>query len=309
MKPKISVINSSNDIVTLGALYIASEVNTRSQGNIQPVVYHSGVLSGGKGIAEIEMCQQGSIEMHITSTAYLANLVPQMSLVSLPFLFRDLDQVIAVVANSCALFDTINEELREKNLHIITWWPRGFRQLTNSRSPVKNLEDVRGLKLRVMNNPLYVDIMNAMRANPVPMEWGEVYNALQLKTIDGQENAEDVIYSARLYEIQDYLTIWDYSIDLEVVIVNWPWWNQLTSDQQNIILQAAHASIEYESDLLRENTIKLRKEIEEHGMEIYYMNETQKDALRQLAEPVWRKYEARFSPSLIDDFLAELKKY
>ena len=133
MDIKISVVNAPGDIVTVGAEYLARQIRLKSDNRIDPKVYHSGVLSGGKGEAEIEMCQQGTIEMHITSTAYLANLVPKTSVVSLPFLFRDIDQVAAFTKSRSLALNTINSELNEKKLHIIAWWPRGFRQLTNNK--------------------------------------------------------------------------------------------------------------------------------------------------------------------------------
>ena len=309
LAPKISLVNAPTDILTLGANYLAEEITTKSGGTIEPKVYHSGVLSGGKGIAEIEMCQQGSIEIHVTSTAYLANLVPKASIVSLPFLFRDLDQVVGLAKSKSPVLDTINEELNTKNLHIIAWWPRGFRQLTNSERPVRRFEDLQGLTFRVMNNQLFVDNMNAMGAHPVPMEWGEVYNALQLKTIDGQENAEDVIYSSRLYEIQEYMTVWDYSTDMEVVLVNLEWWNSLTPEQRTMIQEVADASVGYQTALLKKNTSALRQKIAEEGMEIYYLPSEDKKPFREAVEPVWDKYEKVFSQPFLEAFLAEVEKY
>jgi TRAP-type transport system periplasmic protein len=306
---KISVVNAPGDIVTIGAEYLANEIHEKSQGRIDPKVYHSGVLSGGKGEAEIEMCQQGSIEMHITSTAYLANLVPKTSVVSLPFLFRDIDQVAAFTKSKSNALASINSELNEKNLHIIAWWPRGFRQLTNNKLPVRNIGDLRGLKLRVMNNPLYADNMKAMSANPVPMAWGEVYNGLQLGTIDGQENAEDVIYSSKLFEAQKFMTIWDYSIDFEVVLVNVGWWNQLSEEDRNLIQQVADTSVAFEEKLLREHTALLRKKIASEGMEIYYLAAEDKARFRDAVKPVWDKYEKIFGKPFLDAFLAEVEKY
>lgn len=306
---KISAVNAPGDIVTIGAQFLANEIQNRSGGRFVPKVYHSGVLSGGKGEAEIEMCQQGSIEIHITSTAYLANLVPKTSVVSLPFLFRDIDQVVALVKSKSPVLDSINLELNRKYLHVIAWWPRGFRQLTNSRQPVRRIEDLRGLKLRVMNNPLYADNMKAMQANPIPMSWGEVYNGLQLKTIDGQENAEDVIYRSKLFEAQKYMTIWDYSVDLEVVLVNLAWWRSLSGEERKLIQEVADASVDLEEDLLRSNTRELRKKITAEGMEIYYLKPGEKIIFRKAVTPVWEKYEQIFGKSFLDTFLAELEKY
>lgn len=309
LKPKISLVNAPTDILTVGAIYLAKEIKAKSGGKIEPKVYHSGVLSGGKGKAEIEMCQQGSIEMHITTTAYLANMVPKTSIVSLPFLFRDVDQVVGLAKSKSAVLEIINKELNATNLNIIAWWPRGFRQLTNSKRPVKTFKDIQGLKFRVMNNPLYVDTMNAMGANPVPMAWGEVYNGLQLKTIDGQENAESVIYSSKLYEVQKHVTVWDYSTDIEVVMVNFKWWKGLSADQRKIIQEVADASVDYEVDLLKKTTEDLRKKIAEKGMDIYYLPADAKKPFKKAVKPVWAKYEKIFTKPFLDAFIAEVKKH
>ena len=308
-KPRISLVNSPTDIVTQGAQFLAEKIKQKSGGNMQPEVFHSGMLSGGKGLAEIEMCQQGSIQMHITSTAYLSNLVPRTSIFSLPFMFRDLDQVVGLVKSNSATLDQINRELNQKNLNVIAWWPRGFRQLTNSRRPVTSLKDIQGLKFRVMNNQLFVDNINAMGAHPVPMEWGEVYNGLQLKTIDGQENAEGVIYSSRLYEIQPYMTVWDYSIDLEVVLVNHQWWMSLTPLQQQIILEGAESSVKFQIELLKKDTEQLREKIHQSGVSIYYLDHETRNEFKSTIGGVWDKYQLIFGSEFMSDFIEEIKSY
>lgn len=309
MQPKISMVNSPADIVTLGGIFIADKVKEKSGGAIQPKVYHSGVLSGGKGSAEIELCQQGTIEIHITTTAYLANLVPKFSIVSLPFLFRDIQQVVGLVKSNCRAFELIDQELNTKNLKIIAWWPRGFRQLTNNKRAVQQFDDIRGLKLRVMTNQLFVDNMNAMGAHPVPMDWGEVYNGLQLNTINGQENAEDVIFSSRLYEVQQYMTIWDYSTDIEVVLVNLDWWNGLNDEHRVMIQEAADESVSYEVELLKKNTEELRDKIGKKGVRIHYLTAEEKKRFRKSVQPVWEKYEKIFTSSFLDTFLEEIEKH
>ena len=306
---KISIVNAPKDIVTLGAIFLSGKINKRCNGKIISRVFHSGVLSGGKGTAEIELCQQGTIEIHITTTAYLANLVKKTSIFSLPFLFRDMDQVIRLAKSESSTLKAINEELHEKKLHVIAWWPRGFRQLTNSRRPVHNINDIKGLKFRVMTNQLFVDNMNAIGAHPVPMDWGEVYNGLQLKTIDGQENAEDVIYSSRLYEVQQYMTIWDYSTDYEVVLVNFKWWNELDNDVRKIIQQVADESVDYQVGLLEKNTIELREKISGANMNIYYMKEEEKLIFRNAVKPVWDKYALLFGTEFTESFIMELENY
>ncbi len=306
---KISLVNAPSDIVTLGAIYLSENINQKSYSKIGSKVYHSGVLSGGKGSAEIELCQQGSIEIHITTTAYLANLVKKTSIFSLPFLFRDMEQVIRLSKSNSPTLEAINKELHDKNLHVIAWWPRGFRQLTNSKRPIRNIGDIQGLKFRVMTNQLFVDNMNAMGAHPVPMDWGEVYNALQLKTIDGQENAEDVIYSSKLYEVQQYMTIWDYSTDFEVVLVNFDWWKGLDENIRRIIQEVANESVDYQVKLLEKNTMELREKITRNKMQIYYMDLDDKLIFRNAVKPVWDEYTNLFGAEFTSAFLAELENY
>jgi tripartite ATP-independent transporter DctP family solute receptor len=309
LKPKISLVNSPTDIVSVGAKHLAKLITQTSNNEIIPKVYAFGVLSGGKGKAEIEMCQQGSIEIHITTTAYLASIVPKTSIFSLPFLFDNLEQVVGIVKSKSAVLDTINSELERKRLRVIAWWPRGFRQLTNSKRPIKSLDDIKGLVFRVMNNPLYVDNLNAMGANPVPMAWGEVYNALQLNTIDGQENAEDVVFNSKLYEAQKYLTVWDYSTDIEVVMVNTKWWSRLSDKQREMIQDAANKSVDFQVDLLRKTTETLREKLLEKGMEIYYLPQNEKQKFRETVIPVWEKYKPVFTESFFNEFIREVQKY
>jgi len=303
---KISLVNSPNDIVSKGAHYLADQIKEKSKGAITPKVYPSGILSGGKGQAEIEMCQQGMIEMHLTSSAYLANLVPKISAVSLPFMFESIEQVGKLLKSNSPSLEAINEELSTKKLRIIAWWPRGFRQLTISDRPVKTYEDFQGLKLRVMTNLLYVDIINALGANPVPMAWGEVYNALQLKTIDGQENAEDVIYSSKIYEAQAHMTVWDYSTDLEVVLVNLDWWNSLEPEKKNLIQTEADDSVSNQEEVLKANTKNLRSKLLKEGLKIHIMAEEEKKVFKKATKPVWEKYEEVFTKEYLDAFLLEI---
>ncbi|MEQ9716474.1 MAG: TRAP transporter substrate-binding protein [Candidatus Asgardarchaeum sp.] len=306
---KISDVNNPKDLVSLGAFYIRDRINELSNGRIVPKVYPNGVLSGGKGQAEIEMCQQGTIEMEITTTAYLGNLENTMSIFSLPFMFKDTDQLTAFVKSDSSVVNRISQKLEKYGLKVLGYWPRGFRQLSNSKRPVKKLEDLKGLKIRVMNDPLYVDTINTLGACAVPMAYGELYTALQLKTVDGQENAEVTMYTKGLYEVQKYLTVWDYSVDLEAVLVNLDWWKNLSKEDQSIIQQAVNESIGYEAKLVKESVIDYRKKVEESGTEVNILNIEEKAKLREAVKPVWEKYREVFGSDLLDEFIETVSEY
>jgi tripartite ATP-independent transporter DctP family solute receptor len=307
---RISLVNLPGDILVDGAEWMGKKITEYSNGSIAPKVYHSGVLSGTNGQAEIEMTQQGTIQMEITSTAYLDNMVPQISVVSLPFMFKNLDQVIAFTDAKPPVLDQIGKLLEAKNLKIVAWWPRGFRQLTNSKHPVRNLQDLKDMRVRVMTSKIYTDTMNTLGAKPVPMAVGEVYNALQLKTIDAQENSETVIYANKYMEVQKYISIWDYSTDLEVVMVNLPWWNKLTTEQRAVLERVAKESVQFQAGLVRKE-VKERREYltTKGGMSMNLIDDQARAAMKKAVEPVWQNYEKMYGKQFVDDFKATVNKY
>jgi tripartite ATP-independent transporter DctP family solute receptor len=307
---RISLVNYPPDILVDGAEWMGKKIQEYGKDNFAPKVYHSGVLSGTNGQAEIEMTQQGSIQIEITSTAYLDNMVPQISVVSLPFMFKSLDQVIAFTDAKPPVLDQIGKLLEPKNLKIIAWWPRGFRQLTNSKHPVRNLQDLKDMRVRVMTSKIYTDTMNVLGAKPVPMAVGEVYNALQLKTIDGQENSETVIFANKYMEVQKYISIWDYSTDLEVVMVNLPWWNKLTAEQRAVLERVAKESVLFEAGLVRKD-VKERREYltTKGGMAMNVVDDNARAAMKKAVEPVWQNYEKMYGKQFVDDFKAAVSKY
>ena len=310
LQMRISLVNLPGDILVDGAEWMGKKITEYSNGSIAPKVYHSGVLSGTNGQAEIEMTQQGTIQMEITSTAYLDNMVPQISVVSLPFMFKNLDQVIAFTDAKPPVLDQIGKLLEAKNLKIVAWWPRGFRQLTNSKHPVRNLQDLKDMRVRVMTSKIYTDTMNTLGAKPVPMAVGEVYNALQLKTIDAQENSETVIYANKYMEVQKYISIWDYSTDLEVVMVNLPWWNKLTAEQRAVLERVAKESVQFQAGLVKKEVKERREYLTTNGgMSMNIIDDQARAAMKKAVEPVWQNYEKMYGKQFVDDFKATVNKY
>jgi tripartite ATP-independent transporter DctP family solute receptor len=310
LQMRISLVNLPPDILVEGAEWMGKKITEYSNGSIVPKVYHSGVLSGTNGAAEIEMTQQGTIQLEITSSAYLDSMVPQTSVVSLPFMFKSLDQEIAFADAKPPILDEIGKRLETKNLKVIAWWPRGFRQLTNSRQPVRNLQDLKDMRIRVQTSKIYTDVMNALGAKPVPMAIGEVYNALQLKTIDGQENAETVIFANKYMEVQKYLSIWDYATDFEVVMVNLPWWNKLTPEQRAVLERVAKESVQFEAGLVKKD-VKERREYltTKGGMQMNVVDAQAREAMKRAVEPVWRDYTKIYGQKFVDDFKTAVNKY
>jgi tripartite ATP-independent transporter DctP family solute receptor len=155
-------------------------------------------------------------------------------------------------------------------MKVLAYWENGFRCLTNSVEPVTSPEDMVGLKLRTPENPIILATMKALGANPSPLPWPEVYMALQQKAFDGQENPIPIIYVHKIYEVQKYLSITNHVYEPMPVVINKDFWDSLTTEQQEIIENAALESQSYNRQMIKEQTDDMLVKLEQEGMVISY---------------------------------------
>jgi tripartite ATP-independent transporter DctP family solute receptor len=223
--------------VSVAAKEFAKVVSEKSNGSIEIKVHPNGTLYGGDPAAAVKQLGAGSLDMLVLSTSLYANFEPKFSAISIPYLFDDKEQFVSFLNGDLGaeLLSTVSE----LDIHGLGYWTRDFRQITNSKGPITKPEDLKGVKLRVPNNPLWVEFFKGTGAVTTPMDFGEVYNALQLKTIDGQENPIGVVTAAKLYEVQDYLTISNHMADGWVVGINQAKFDGLTEEQQKILTEAS----------------------------------------------------------------------
>ena len=305
---KCGVPGALSELYVQGMLAIAEAVKTEGvkQGyDIKMQVFPNSSLAGGSQQAELELLQTGAIQMVNYSSANFAAFEPKISMVSMPFLFADFED--AYKFYSSPFVEEITAGLDKKGMKVLGMFTRGFRQLTNSKRPVRTLNDVKGLKVRVMNNPLYVSIFDALGAKAVPMSFSEVYTGLQLGTIDGQENSADTTKSAKVFEVQKYMTLWNYSTDSAVIAVSTKWWNGLDKPAQTIIMTAV------KNEEKRQYTLAKQKEDEalaslKGSLKIDTLDPGEQEKLRAATKAVWDKYENVFGKDLIDRVQKFMKK-
>ena len=233
----LSTPDPDESSVSLAAKEFAKVVGEKSNGSIEIKVHPNGTLYGGDPSAAVKQLGAGSLDMLVLSTSLYANFEPKFSAISIPYLFDDKDQFVSFLEGDLGteLLDSVS------NLDIqgLGYWTRDFRQITNSKRPITKPEDLEGVKLRVPNNPLWVEFFKGAGAVTTPMDFGEVYNALQLKTIDGQENPIGVVTSAKIYEVQEYLTISNHMADGWLVGINQEKFDSLTEEQQQILTETS----------------------------------------------------------------------
>ncbi|MCV0394186.1 MAG: TRAP transporter substrate-binding protein [Rhizobiaceae bacterium] len=250
----------------------------------------------------IEGVQLGTIEATIVSSGTLSNFVPDTGVFDIPFLFRDLQHARAV------LDGPIGQEILEKfdqvGLVALAWGEQGFRHITNNRNAIATPEDIAGLKLRTMENPTHITAFETLGAAPTPMAWPEVISALQQGTIDGQENPLSVITSAKLSEVQEYLTLSGHVYSPAMLLVSKQLWDQMSPEDQQVFRDGAAQGVAamraFVDDVEKTGAEKLREE----GMEIGELSAEQKAAFQEALGAAYEQYYQTYSKELIDRIIA-----
>ena len=208
----------------------------------------------------------GAQEMMVGSTATLVGITKEMALWDTPFLFNNSKEADAILDGPIG--KKVMDKLPEKGLVGLVYWENGFRNLTNSKRPVQKFEDFEGIKLRVMQNNVFLESFRTLGANAVPMPFSELFTALETKTVDGQENPYNTILSSKFYEVQKYLSVTNHVYSPWIVTVSKKWWDQLSRDEQKILRDAAVISRDFERKDTREEAGKALADLKGKGMQI-----------------------------------------
>ena len=208
----------------------------------------------------------GAQEMMVGSTATLVGITKEMALWDTPFLFNSAKEADAILDGPIG--QKVMDKLTEKGLVGLVYWENGFRNLTNSKRAVTKAEDLDGIKLRVMQNNVYLDSFRLLGANAIPLPFSELFSALETKTVDGQENPYNTILSSKFYEVQKYLSITNHVYSPWIVTVSKKWWDTLSPAEQKVLMDAAKASREFERKDTREEAGRALADLKAKGMQI-----------------------------------------
>lgn len=275
-------------------------VEERSNGIIKVEVYYSGELAT-KGEALVSMTQAGAIDIIMQTNPVIASVVPTLSVLNLPYIFRDKEHANKVLVSG--LLQPYLDELKDHKLITLTFYNEAWRHIFNSKRPIYSPGDLKGLKMRVMETPVNVDTMAAMGGSPTPMAWGEVYLALRNKTVDGLDIQINPIYTNSFYEAGSYLSLTYTFLQQYWYVMNLQKFNSLSLEHQNILLESAKEAGEYSSRLTDESEAKMVGElILKHGVSV---NHADVNLFAKATESIYKKYENQFSPELIES----IRKY
>jgi TRAP-type transport system periplasmic protein len=286
---KLYTPTATDHVYTMGAQRFADLVRERTNGRIKVTIFPSGQLAKGEREA-LEGLQQGTIDMYVGSTGPVGNFAPAFQILDVPFLFRDsahVDQVLDGEIGRSILGDLDRAEIKG-----LAFWENGFRNLTNSRHAVKLPADVKDIKLRTMENKVHIEAWKSLGAAPTPMAWGEVYGALQGKVIDGQENPVAVVYSAKINEVQKYMTLTRHVYSPAIIAIGAARWKEIPKADQDLMMRTAVEVASYQRKLGRDQEAKWVAELKGKGMEV--VDTVDATAWQKALRPVFDKYSQQY---------------
>ena len=265
---KIGVSTADTDPRNIAAKSFADEIEEKTNGAVKAEVYPAGQLGGDGQLVESMVMDAGTVDIVITDASNFGTVVPDMNLSGLPFLFDGFDAAWAFMDGEVEA--AAEAELLEVGIRVLAHYDNGFRCVTNSKGPVETPDDMKGMLIRTPENQVIMATMSALGANPQPLAFSELYQALQQKTYDAQENPIPVIYNNKLYEVQEYLSVTNHIYSGMCFAIAESTWNKLTAEQQEIVAAAAQASGDYDREMNRQQTEDLVANLEEAGMKINY---------------------------------------
>ena len=297
-------LNNTDHPVSLGVQKFAEILAAKSGGKLKVREFPASQL--GNEMQMQSALRGGTQDMMSAATTSLASVVKEFGLLDFPFIVTTADQAEALVAGPFG--QAMLAVLPEKDLIGLGYWGLGFRNATNSSRSIAKVEDFAGLKLRVIPNPVFLETFKALKANPVPMNFGELYTALENKTVDGQENPYTVILSNKFYEVQKYVSATNHAFTQNILLVSKKFWDKLSPDEQKMMREAAAETRDYQREQTRIQAEKALAELKAKGMTFNEIAPAEHARMQQATKPVAERFSADFDQGKVKLFNAELER-
>jgi tripartite ATP-independent transporter DctP family solute receptor len=297
-------LNNPDHPVSMGVKKFAEIVAAKSGGKMQVKEFPSNQL--GTEQQQTSAVQGGVQEMQAPATTSLVGIVKDYGVIDFPFTVSNHAQAFALLDGP--LGKALLEKLPEKGMVGLAYWDLGFRNVTNSKRPIARPEDLDGLKLRVIPNPVFLDTFKAFKANPVPMSFSELYTALETKTVDGQENPYSVILSNKFYEVQKFVSGTNHVYGTNIILISKKFWDKLSPAEQKILQDAAIEARDYQRQVSRAAAEKAVGELTAKGMQFNEVALAEQQRMRQIAQPVVEKALATYDPAIQKLYASEVAR-
>lgn len=286
---KAGHVVSTADNYHLGLTKMAELIAERTNGRYKIEVYPNAQIGSERDL--IEGIQLGSVGMCVVATAPVANFAPGLGAVELPFLIRDFEHADRVFMGPIGqeLCDQVSDSAGVKCLGL---WENGFRSMVNSKRPINSVEDIKGLKIRTMENAAHQALWKALGADPVPMAWGDAYTAVQQGALDGLENAITLLYSLKTAEITKYLAVTEHLYSPSIVLMQEGIWGKMSDEDKKIFADTFAEVSLYERQVSREAAAKAEEGLKAQGLAVTHPD---KEGFRKATEQVKKDLSKKFT--------------
>lgn len=289
-----------------GAVAFAKYVTEKTKGEIEVQVFPLGQLGGERSMTE--QVQAGTLHMTAVTSGVLANFVPEVGIIELPFIYPN-KEVAYKVLDDKEIQQRIAKYCDPKGFVFIGYTENEFRDITNSKRPIKKPQDLEGLKIRVIESPMFIDTFKTMGANPTPLPFPEIYNALQQKVIDGQDNPLYTSVLMKFTEVNKYATVTQHILTECPVVVNKKFWNSLTPEQQKIFREAADVQIKVNREGNAKGSADAIEKAKAQKVDVYVLTKKDREVFKKAVKPVHDKYKGVYGADWYNFFVNKIDYY
>ena len=288
----------------LGLAKFKELIEKETSGRIKMNIFPDGQM--GNDVSMMDLLKMGTLDIMVTSSAPIANTTKTFLVFDLPFLFTS-EKIADTVLDGPAGQEILST-LKGTGLIGLVYWENGFRNITNSKKPINTPDDLKGLKIRTMQNPIHLESFKKWGANPTPLPFNEVFTALEQKVIDGQENPNTLIYDAGFYEAQKYLSITRHFYTPFVLMIGQKSWDKLSPNDQKLVQKIALETREYERKVNRENNAKYLDLMKKKGITINEVAPQDLEKFKASAKEIYEKFAGDIGKERLDKVVAEVAK-
>jgi len=297
-------LNNPDHPISAGVKKFAELMAAKSGGKHTVREFPSNQL--GNEMQQQSALQGGTQEMTAPAPTSLAGIVKEFGLLDLPFIVANSQQADALTDGPVGKM--LFAKLPDKGLVGLAFWDLGFRNVTNSKRPITKPEDLEGIKLRVIPNPVFLETFKTFKANPVPMPFSDLYSALDTRAVDGQENPFAVILSNKFFEVQKFLSTTNHVYTANTILISKKFWDRLSPVEQKLVQDAALEARDYQRKISRDAAQKAVGELRAKGMQVNEVPPAELGRMRQMVRPVHDKFMAEYDPALVKTFRTELER-
>ncbi len=275
----------------------------KSNGKIVITPYSGGKLGNEPQLQS--SLQGGVVDLMVGPTSNFVGAIKEFGIYDLPFFYANFKEVDAVMDGPVGKL--LFKKLEGINIVGLAYWDNGFRHMTNAKRQIVKAEDMKGLKIRVIPNPLFLATFKALGTNPIGLPYPELYTALESKAVDAQETPVGLIYSSKFYEVQKYLTMTGHIYTPYMLLASTKWFNSLSDADRKVVMEAAQESAVFQRKLSRDNADNIAfKILKDHGMDVVVLPSDEIAKLRSLVKPVQDEFSKVIGEDLVNQARADM---